>query len=66
MQDRDRFTLWLLALVEVFHQDNLSVFIQIPVNNRAYDYINIGKIADTIIIKAYNEHSLPGIPGPVS
>lgn len=35
-------------------------------NNLAFDYGNIGKMADMVIIKAYDEHSLSSTPGPVA
>lgn len=56
--DRDAYTNWLLSLTEVFHNNKLYVTVSVPMDNIAYDYGNIGLIADAVIIKAYNEHSV--------
>lgn len=63
---RTAYTAWLLSLVESFHEDGLYVTVDVPMNNAAYDYENIGKMADIITIKAYDEHSTGGIPGPIA
>lgn len=56
--DRDAYTDWLLSLTESFHDSDLFVTVSVPVNNRAFDYANIGRIADTVIVQAYDEHSV--------
>ena len=56
--DRDVYTDWLLSLTESFHENDLSMTVSVPVDNRAFDYANIGRMADIIIVKAYDEHSV--------
>lgn len=58
MENRDAYVSWLLSLVESFHEDGLSVIVSVPFNNPAFDYGNIGKMADMVIVKAYDEHEL--------
>lgn len=64
--DRDAYTDWLLSLTESFHQNNLSVVVSVPMDSEAFDYENIGHVVDDVIVRAYDEHSLGGQPGPVA
>lgn len=55
--DRDAYTKWILSLTEAFHENGLFVTLTLPMNHPAFDYENIGRIADVVIIKAYGEHA---------
>ena len=66
VSDRDVFTDWLLKVVESFHKSNLFVSVTVPMNNDAFDYKNIGALADMVLIKGYDENIFVGKPGPIA
>lgn len=65
-QDRDFYTAWLLSLTEAFHDDGLYVAANVPMDNFAYDYARIGRIADIVVVRGFDEHAKAGDPGPVA
>jgi spore germination protein YaaH/peptidoglycan/xylan/chitin deacetylase (PgdA/CDA1 family) len=62
--DRDLLTKFMEKLYKVFHSDGLSVSIDVPPANEAFDYKELEKYADQIILMAYDENVLN--PGPVA
>ena len=55
--DRDIYTEWLLSLIKSFHDDSLLVAVNINLNDTAFDYKNIARMSDAVVLKAYDEHN---------
>ncbi|MBS4192603.1 glycosyltransferase [Bacillus sp. FJAT-49705] len=62
--DRDLLTGFMRDLYKVFHADGLSVSIDVPPANEAFDYKELEKYADQIILMSYDENVLN--PGPIA
>ncbi|KKK38729.1 hypothetical protein WQ57_07000 [Mesobacillus campisalis] len=62
--DRDLLTAFIKELYKVFHADGLTVSIDVPPANKAFDYKELEKYADKIIIMSYDENVLH--PGPIA
>jgi cellulose synthase/poly-beta-1,6-N-acetylglucosamine synthase-like glycosyltransferase/spore germination protein YaaH len=66
LADRNAYTDWIFSLVQSFHDDGLYVAVMLPVENPRFDYASLGAEADFVILKAYDENSSAGLPGPVA
>lgn len=55
-QDRDSLTVFMEKLYTVFHAEGLSVSIDVPAADEAFDYTGIEKHVDQMIVMAYDEH----------
>ncbi len=64
--DRNNYTDWLKRLSAAFHQAGMFVTVDVPFDDRAYDYDEIGKLADAVVVMAYDEHDANGKPGPIA
>lgn len=64
--DRDALTRWLGRLAAAFHTHGLSVTVDVPVKDPAFDYEGIGKVVDAVVVMAYDQHYASGKPGPVA
>lgn len=62
--DRDLLTKFMEKLYKVFRSDRLSVSIDVPPANEAFDYEELEKHTDKMILMAYDENVLN--PGPVA
>jgi cellulose synthase/poly-beta-1,6-N-acetylglucosamine synthase-like glycosyltransferase/spore germination protein YaaH/peptidoglycan/xylan/chitin deacetylase (PgdA/CDA1 family) len=62
--DRDLLTYFMRDLYKVFHADGLSVSIDVPPANEAFDYKALENHADKIILMSYDENTLN--PGPIA
>ncbi|MCL6573358.1 MAG: glycosyltransferase [Bacillus sp. (in: Bacteria)] len=62
--DRDLLTYFMRDLYKVFHADGLSVSIDVPPANEAFDYKTLENHADQIILMSYDENVLN--PGPIA
>jgi spore germination protein len=74
-QDRARFTAFVGRLAETFHRHGYYVTLSVPAETAdapedswtgAYDYRALGRVADLLMIMAYDEHTPSGPPGPVA
>ncbi|RST74209.1 glycosyltransferase [Siminovitchia acidinfaciens] len=54
--DRDLLTQFIKELNSVFHADGLSVSIDVPAANEAFDYKGLEKYVDQMIVMAYDEN----------
>jgi len=61
--DFQRFMAELYALM---HPKNLSVSVNVPANDAAFDYRRLTLSADHLIVMAYDEHWNESAPGPIS
>jgi len=50
-KDRDIYTDWLISLVDSFHHNGLFVTVGVDLDSAAYDYPNISRTVDAVIIK---------------
>lgn len=73
--DRNQYTSFVRALVDRLHPAGLAVTLAVPAktsddrwNNwsAGFDYTALGKLADALVIMAYDEHWPGGAPGPVA
>jgi peptidoglycan-N-acetylglucosamine deacetylase len=62
--DRDLLTQFMKELYQVFHADGLSVSIDVPPANEAFDYKELEKYTDQIILMSYDENVIN--PGPIA
>lgn len=73
--DRDRYTSFVRALADRLRPAGLAVTVAVPAKTSddrrnnwsgAFDYAALGRIADALVIMAYDEHWPGGPPGPVA
>lgn len=62
--DRDKLTNFMKKLYSTFHADGLMVTIDVPPENPAFDYINLEKYCDRIMLMLYDENYIN--PGPIA
>ncbi len=63
---RDAYVAWLDQLAQAFHRHGLSVTVDVPLNDEAFDYEAIGKIADLVVLMGYDEHWATSPAGAVA
>lgn len=56
----------LIELREMLHKSNRYLTVDVPVNDDAFDYEAIGKISDSVVIMAYDEHYADSASGPIA
>ncbi len=64
--DRENLLNWLSDLAAALHKKGLFLTIDVPLNDLAFDYEAIGKIADLVVVMAYDEHFPSGVPGAIA
>ena len=57
---------WLDRLSNALHAHGFLVTVDVPMNDEAYDYEAIGRIADAVVLMAYDEHWSTSSPGPIA
>ncbi|MGM7723624.1 glycosyltransferase [Metabacillus sp. Hm71] len=62
--DRDKLTSFMKKLYSAFHADGLMVTIDVPPKNPAFDYINLEKYCDRMMLMLYDENYIN--PGPIA
>ncbi|OAS82470.1 MULTISPECIES: glycosyltransferase [Metabacillus] len=62
--DRDLLTNFMKELYSTFHNDGLLVTIDVPPANEAFDYQNLEKYSDRMILMLYDESFIN--PGPIA
>ncbi len=60
------FQRFIAELYAVMHPKNLSVSVNVPANDPAFDYRRLVRSADFLIVMAYDEHWTTSAPGPIS
>lgn len=64
--DASRFVDFLALLADVMHRHQMYLTVDVPLNEDQYDYEAIARIADAVVIMAYDEHFSTGDPGPIA
>jgi cellulose synthase/poly-beta-1,6-N-acetylglucosamine synthase-like glycosyltransferase/spore germination protein YaaH/peptidoglycan/xylan/chitin deacetylase (PgdA/CDA1 family) len=65
-EDGKNYIDFLDTLASVLHQNDMYLSVDVPINDDAYDYESIGKIADMAVVMAYDEHYSGGQSGPIA
>ena len=65
-EDAGAFVEWLGRVTEALHARGLLVTVDVPMNDEAYDYAGIGRIADAVVLMAYDQHWATSPPGPIA
>ena len=66
-QDQTKaYVAWLETVISVLHDKGFTVTVDVPLNDEAFDYEAIGKIADAVVLMAYDQHYGTSAPGPVA
>lgn len=60
------FQRFMAELYAVLHPKNLLLSVNVPVSDPAFDYRNLARNADYLILMAYDEHWSTGAPGPIA
>jgi len=60
------FQRFMAELYAVMHPRNLSVSVNVPANDAAFDYRRLARNANFLIVMAYDEHWNASPPGPIS
>ncbi len=64
--DRDVYVSFLRRLTLALHNDGFAVTVDVPVDDAAFDYAEIGKIADAVVLMVYDQHYQTGKAGPIA
>ena len=65
-QDEQAYVDWLARLSDSLRDHGYLVTVDVPMNDEAYDYSAIGRIADAVVLMAYDEHWSTSAPGPIA
>ncbi|HHW39949.1 MAG TPA: hypothetical protein GXX19_02145 [Syntrophomonadaceae bacterium] len=71
-EDRDAYNTFLAELSQALKQSQTGLMVAVPAKERevswlaAYDYGEIARYADQIVVMAYDQHYRTGTPGPIA
>jgi cellulose synthase/poly-beta-1,6-N-acetylglucosamine synthase-like glycosyltransferase/spore germination protein YaaH/peptidoglycan/xylan/chitin deacetylase (PgdA/CDA1 family) len=65
-QDGSAYVDWLARLTDAMHARGYLVAVDVPMNDEAYDYQAIGRLADAVVLMAYDEHWSTSSAGPIA
>ena len=65
-EDESAYVDWLKQLTDTLHARGFQVTVDLPMSNKAYDYEAIGRLADAVVLMAYDEHWSTSGPGPIA
>ncbi|MED3563971.1 DUF2062 domain-containing protein [Bacillus xiapuensis] len=65
-EDRDYLTKFIQQLSVRFHQNGLTVTMDVPPYDQGFDYPALSKTVDRMIVMLYDQHSQDGNPGPIA
>ncbi len=65
-KSQPNFQRFLAELYAVLHAKGLLVSVNVPASDPAYNYGNLARSVDYLIIMAYDEHWSSGAPGPIA
>jgi peptidoglycan-N-acetylglucosamine deacetylase len=60
------FVTFVTDLSARLHAAGRRILLDVPVDHRAYDVPRLQAAVDWILLMAYDQHSLPGMPGPIA
>jgi len=63
---KNNYVDFILQLKEILQKNNMYLSVDVPMNDEAFDYEAIGKIADSVVLMAYDEHYSGGTSGPIT
>lgn len=66
VKSRDQLTDFMRQLSTVFHQQGLSVSIDVMGDDHVYDFSKLSSMVDYLVLMLYDEHWSEGKSGPVS
>ncbi len=64
--ERDLYVAFLRRVTLALHNDGFAVTVDVPVDDAAFDYAEIGKIVDAVVLMVYDQHYQTGKPGPIA
>ena len=64
--ERDLYVAFLRRVTLALHNDGFAVTVDVPVDDPAFDYAEIGKIVDAVVLMVYDQHYQTGKPGPIA
>ena len=64
--DSEVYLEFVQELVTKLHAKNKFLTVDVPVSNTVFDKEYLGKIADAVVLMAYDEHFAGGEPGPIA
>ncbi|WP_239582696.1 polysaccharide deacetylase family protein [Sutcliffiella tianshenii] len=65
-KDKERFTQFMDKVYKAFHEHGLMVTLDVPPNDKSYDYASLAKSADRVIVMLYDQHYTMSPSGPVA
>ncbi|WP_394137663.1 polysaccharide deacetylase family protein [Cytobacillus oceanisediminis] len=65
-KDKAHFTQFMDKVYKTFHQHGLMVTLDVPPQDKSYDYAALAKSADRVIVMLYDQHYSISKPGPVA
>ena len=65
-EDSEPFLEFLVELRRELHAHGMRLTVDVPFQDPAFDYEYIGKVADAVMVMAYDEHFPSSAPGPIA
>jgi len=60
------FVRFLTELAAAFHPRGLTISVNVPADDPAFNYKKVAELVDQVIVMAYDEHWSTGKPGPIA
>ena len=64
--DKENLLEWLSDLGKALQEKKLVLTVDVPLNDEAFDYEAIGKLADAVVVMGYDEHFPTGAKGAIA
>ncbi len=65
-QSQKDFTQFIAELAADLHNSKLKLMVALPAADWAYDYADIGKSSDAVVLMNYDQHWRTSAPGPIA
>ena len=65
-KDQDNFLAFQRELYNKLRRQNFEISVDLPVGNEDFDYEELAKVSDYIVLMVYDEHDAESLAGPVS
>jgi cellulose synthase/poly-beta-1,6-N-acetylglucosamine synthase-like glycosyltransferase/peptidoglycan/xylan/chitin deacetylase (PgdA/CDA1 family) len=66
IKDKKPMTVFIKELCTKFHNERFKVSMDVPASDDAFDYKELSKVVDYMIVMMYDEHYESGTPGPIA
>ncbi|MEI6710918.1 MAG: glycosyl hydrolase family 18 protein [bacterium] len=63
---QNNYVLFLEELSSILHKNNYIITVNLPANDNNFQYANISKIVDYVVLMAYDEHWTTSTPGAIA